>query len=99
MLVGRVMDDNLCPRGKDGHVVWCVASARANHDNANKRRHDCRQTVADLIGIALRDKVDIATRDFNQSGYYWGECVKHAIRIYEAHDPDEEVFWGYDIAT
>ena len=42
----------------------------------------CRRTIADLIGLMLRDKVDIATGDFNQAGYSLGECVKHAVAHY-----------------
>ena len=46
-----------------------------NNVRANRRRADCRRTIADLVGLCLRDKVDIMAGDFNQAGWYLDECV------------------------
>ena len=55
--------------------MWRVLSVHVNNDYANNTRGDCRKTLADLTCLALRDKVDIQTGDFNQAGGYLEECV------------------------
>ena len=54
-----------------------------NNDHVNKRRQDGRTTVADLVGLALRDKVDIVTGDWNQAGWYLEESTYWSVRAYE----------------
>ena len=66
-----------------GQDMWRVLGVHVNNDHANKRREDCRKTMADLTGLALRDKVDIMTGDFNQAGGYLEECVFHAVKYHE----------------
>ena len=63
--------------------IWRVVSVHMNNEHANRRRADCRISLADLVGLALRDKADIMSGDFNQAGSYLEECVYWAVRYYE----------------
>ena len=75
--------------------LWRVMSIHANNEHANTRRGDCRRTVADVIGLALRDKVDIIAGDFNQAGGYLTECGHWAVRYPEEenHLPKGSISW------
>ena len=54
-----------------------------HNEHVNKKRGDGRVTTADLIGLGLRDKLDIMTGDWNQAGGYLEECCYHAVKFYE----------------
>ena len=61
-----------------------------NNDYANKTRGDCRKLLADLLGLALRDEVDIITGDWNQAGDYLEECMFNAVKYHEKENEMEE---------
>ena len=63
--------------------MWRIMSVHCNNTHVNERRWDGRITVADLIGLGLRDKVDIMTGDWNQAGWYLEECTYWTVRYYE----------------
>ena len=58
-------------------------SVHVNNKHANIRRADCRRTLASLVSLCLRDKIDIMAGDFNQAGWYLEECVYWAVKAYE----------------
>ena len=66
-----------------GQYMWRVIGIHVNDQFANKKRDHCRILCADLIGLALREKADIITRDWNQAGGYIEECVCHAVVYHE----------------
>ena len=84
---------NWVKRGKQ--QLWRVMSVHVNNKHANIRRADCRRTLASLIALCLRDKVDIMAGDFNQAGWYLEECVYWAVRAYaqENNLPPETIQW------
>ena len=50
-------------------------SVHIDHEHANERKEHCRTTVADFVGLALRDQADMMTGDFNQVGGDLEECT------------------------
>ena len=67
---------------------------------------NCRISLADLIGLALRERADIMSGDFNQAGSYLEECVYWAVKYYaEEHGlPAATISWtipepDYEIRT
>ena len=63
--------------------MWRTLGVHINNVHANTRREHCRTTVADVIGLALRDMADIISGDWNQAGYYHSECAYHAAKYFE----------------
>ena len=61
--------------------MWRVMSVHIHNEHANKRREHGRKTVADMIGLALRDEVDIITGDWNQAGWYLEETTYWEVRL------------------
>ena len=51
-----------------GQTKWRICGVHMHHHHANKRREHGRTTASDLLGLALRDKVDAITGDWNQAG-------------------------------
>ena len=76
--------------------IWRAGTTHTHNDHANTRKVDGRVTVADLIGLALRDKLDILSGDWNQAGSYLKECCYHAVQCYEDSNnlPRVTVRWG-----
>ena len=72
-----------CWLRRAGQKIWRVVSVHMNNEHANRRRKDCRVTLSDLIGLALRDRADIMAGDFNQAGGYLEECIYWAVKYYE----------------
>ena len=66
-----------------GRAMWPVLGVPIINNHANTRRSHCRITVSDLFGLALRDRVDIISGDWNQSGHYLGERMYNAVKFYE----------------
>ena len=79
-----------------GQNIWRCVSVHMNNCHANKRREHARITFADLIGLALRDRADFVSGDFNQAGGYLEECVYHAVKFYEFENdlPPGTVQWA-----
>ena len=63
--------------------MWRIMSVHLHNEHVNKRREHGRKTVADMIGLALRDEVDIVTGDWNQAGWYLEETTYWEVRLYE----------------
>ena len=59
---------------RGGQEIWRGMGVRVNNKHANLRREDCRYTCGDLITLALRDRQDFITGDWNQAGNYLEEC-------------------------
>ena len=55
--------------------MWRGASVHMNNEHANTRREHARITLADLLGLALRERADSVAGDFNQAGGYLEECI------------------------
>ena len=51
-----------------GQKIWRCVSVHMNNAHANKKREHARITLADLIGLALRERADLFAGDFNQAG-------------------------------
>ena len=64
-----------------GQTKWRIGGVHMHHKHANERRQHGRYSAADVIGIALRDKVDAITGDWNQAGGYLEECVGEAVNL------------------
>ena len=78
-ITGRWLD-------RGGQEIWRGTGVHVNNKHANLRRGDCRYTCADLITLALRDRQDFITGDWNQAGKYLEECCDHAVRTFEARN-------------
>ena len=78
-ITGRWLD-------RGGQEIWRGTGVHVNNKHANLRRGDCRLTCADLITLALRDRKDFLTGDWNQAGNYLEECCYHAVRAFEARN-------------
>ena len=65
-------DGDLNPVPRGGQFVWRVCSVHVNNKHAKSQR-DGRQTLADLVMLCLRDRVDCISGDFNQAYHYLGE--------------------------
>ena len=76
--------------------IWRVMSVHVNNEHANRRRAYCRLSLADLFGLALRDRTDIVSGDFNQVGQYLEECVYWAVRCHEEEHvlPRTTISWA-----
>ena len=66
-----------------GQEKWRVCSVHLHHEHANKRREHGRETAADIITLALREKCDAVSGDWNQAGGYLEEVVGECVRLYE----------------
>ena len=66
------------------------------NDHANQRKQDYLRTVANLIGLALYEKVDIITGDWDQAGGHLEECVHLAIQHHEKRK--EPTSWIHSMA-
>ena len=51
-----------------GQTKWRICGVHMHRHHANTRRQHGRTTAADLLGLALRDKADAITGDWNQAG-------------------------------
>ena len=66
-----------------GQTRWRICGVHMHHKHANDRRNHRRESAADVISIALRDKADAVTGDWNQAGGYLEEVVAEAVQLYE----------------
>ena len=76
--------------------IWRCVSVHMNNEHANTRREHARITLADLLGLALRERADFVAGDFNQAGGYLEECVYWAVKFYEQENglPPGTVQWA-----
>ena len=68
---------------RGGMDMWRVMSVHLHNEHVNRRREHGRKTVADIIGLALRDQVDIVSGDWNQAGWYLEESTSWEVKLYE----------------
>ena len=64
-------DHDLNPLDRAGQHYWRVCSLHLNNDHA-KQRQGVRETLANFLGLMLRDQVGVITGDFNQGAYALG---------------------------
>ena len=87
--------DNLEPSvHRANQDIWHVSTIHINVDYSDNR-HDVMITIADYIGLCLRDQVDIISGNWNLATEYLTECVWHVVDVYEheKHMPPGAVKW------
>ena len=85
-------DDEQQPLDRGGQFMWRVCTVHVCNIHA-KKPVGARQTLADFFLLMMRDRVDIVTRDFNQSYHILGEVLKEASKIFEKQPDGEKVVW------